>query len=156
MADALPVETASADAVVMALLLHHLDAGGKRDALAEARRVLRPGGRLCVADWGQPRGALPALGARALRAVDGAAGLDDPLAGRLPATIAAAGFTDPERRARIATAWGTLELLVAKSGKAQQPPPPKRAVEVLGDYRGKAQQPPVAPGAVEVFDVGDR
>ena len=77
---------------------------------------------MCVADWGPPRGVLPALGARVLRAVDGAAGLDEPLAGRLPTTIAAAGFTEQRPRARVATVWGTLELLVAERGKAQQPP----------------------------------
>jgi ubiquinone/menaquinone biosynthesis C-methylase UbiE len=113
LADSLPVETGAADAVVMTLLLHHLDAAGKRAALAEARRVLRPGGRLCVADWGEPRGAVPQLGARVLRVVDGAAGLNDQLAGRLAATIAGAGFREPRLSGRLATVWGTLELLVA-------------------------------------------
>jgi ubiquinone/menaquinone biosynthesis C-methylase UbiE len=111
MADSLPVESSSADTVVMTLLLHHLDAAGKRGALREALRVLRAGGRLCVADWGRPRGVLPRLGARALRVVDGAVGLDDQLAGRLPAFIAAAGFDAPQGRGRVATVWGTLDLL---------------------------------------------
>jgi ubiquinone/menaquinone biosynthesis C-methylase UbiE len=113
LAASLPVETGAADAVVMTLLLHHLDAGGKRAALGDALRVLRPGGRLCVADWGTPRRALPKLGARVLRAVDGAAGLDDHLAGGLPAVIAGAGFGEPRLCGRVPTVWGTLELLVA-------------------------------------------
>jgi SAM-dependent methyltransferase len=45
-AQALPLEDASADAVTMISMLHHVDDPGR--ALAEARRVLRPGGRLAV------------------------------------------------------------------------------------------------------------
>ena len=42
LADALPLADGSCDRVSMSLLLHHLDAGGKRASLAEAHRVLRP------------------------------------------------------------------------------------------------------------------
>jgi demethylmenaquinone methyltransferase/2-methoxy-6-polyprenyl-1,4-benzoquinol methylase len=45
-AQALPLPDASADAVTMISMLHHVDDPGR--ALAEARRVLRPGGRLAV------------------------------------------------------------------------------------------------------------
>ena len=75
LATALPLPGASADRVVMSLLLHHLDAGAKRTALAEAVRVLRPGGRLHVADWGRPRDPLMRAAARALTRIDGAEGL---------------------------------------------------------------------------------
>ena len=113
MAASLPVEAGSADAVVMTLLLHHLGADGKRAALAEAARVLRAGGRLVVADWGPPRGPLSRLGARALVAIDGEAGLRDHLAGDLPRLIADAGFAPPTRHGSLGTIWGTLELLSA-------------------------------------------
>jgi len=47
---ALPLEDASADAVVSNYCYHHLTDPQKRLALAEAHRVLRPGGRLVVGD----------------------------------------------------------------------------------------------------------
>jgi ubiquinone/menaquinone biosynthesis C-methylase UbiE/DNA-binding transcriptional ArsR family regulator len=46
--EALPIESASLDAATMMLVLHHLPAPGL--ALAEAARVLRPGGRLLIVD----------------------------------------------------------------------------------------------------------
>lgn len=46
--EALPLDDQSLDAAVMMLVLHHLPAPAR--ALAEARRVLKPGGRLLVVD----------------------------------------------------------------------------------------------------------
>src|SRR5690349_18607300 len=45
-AQALPLPDASADAVMLVSMLHHVEAPGR--ALAEARRILRPGGRLAL------------------------------------------------------------------------------------------------------------
>jgi ubiquinone/menaquinone biosynthesis C-methylase UbiE len=113
LATALPLASASADRVVMSLLLHHLDAGAKRAALAEAVRVLRPGGRLHVADWGRPRDALTRVGAWALTRVDGPEGLREHLAGGVPALLADAGFAAVGVHDRLRTTWGSLELLSA-------------------------------------------
>ena len=46
--EALPLEDASLDAAVLALVLHHLPSPA--EALAEAARVLKPGGRLLIVD----------------------------------------------------------------------------------------------------------
>jgi len=46
--ESLPIDTASLDAVTCVLVLHHLPAPER--ALAEAARVLRPGGRLLLTD----------------------------------------------------------------------------------------------------------
>lgn len=46
----LPLADASADVVVSNYCFHHLDDEGKRRALAEVSRVLRPGGRLVFGD----------------------------------------------------------------------------------------------------------
>ncbi|BBY74972.1 hypothetical protein MPRF_18710 [Mycolicibacterium parafortuitum] len=49
-AQRLPFPDASFDRVVSSLMLHHLDEDVKAGALAEARRVLKPGGILHIAD----------------------------------------------------------------------------------------------------------
>jgi ubiquinone/menaquinone biosynthesis C-methylase UbiE/DNA-binding transcriptional ArsR family regulator len=46
--EALPIEDASLDAATLVLVLHHLPSPGL--ALAEAHRVLKPGGRLLIVD----------------------------------------------------------------------------------------------------------
>jgi ubiquinone/menaquinone biosynthesis C-methylase UbiE len=46
----LPIEDESATLVVSNYAFHHLDDPGKELALAEARRILRPGGRLVICD----------------------------------------------------------------------------------------------------------
>jgi ubiquinone/menaquinone biosynthesis C-methylase UbiE len=112
-ATALPLAGESADRVVMSLLLHHLDAGAKRTALAEAVRVLRPGGRLHVADWGRPRDPLMRGAAWALQRLDGPAGLREHLDGRLHGLLTDAGLSAVAVHDRLRTGWGSLELLSA-------------------------------------------
>ena len=113
LADALPLDDTSVDRVVMSLLLHHLGADGKRAALSEARRVLRPGGRLHVADWGRPRDPVMRTAFLALQLIDGFEGTRDHAAGRLPGFVVAAAFSEIAVDRRVRTAWGSLELLRA-------------------------------------------
>lgn len=118
LADALPLEDGCADAVVMSLLLHHLEPDGKRAALEEARRVLRPGGRLHIADWGKPHGALLRAGFLLLQLLDGFPNTRDHAAGRLPAFIEAAGFDEVTTWRRLRTPWGSFELTSARRRRA--------------------------------------
>jgi ubiquinone/menaquinone biosynthesis C-methylase UbiE len=112
-AEALPLPDASADAVVMSLVLHHLLPSAKGAALAEAARVLGPSGRLHVVDWGKPQDILAAAVFSVVRMADGLEPTRDHAAGRLPGLIAAAGFEEDSPSERLRTAFGTLDLISA-------------------------------------------
>jgi ubiquinone/menaquinone biosynthesis C-methylase UbiE len=94
----------------MSLVLHHLDRDGKAAALREARRVLRDGGTLHVADWGPAQDPLMRAAFGVLQLVDGFATTRDHAAGRLPAFIKAAGFAPAQPYCTLRTAFGSLEL----------------------------------------------
>jgi SAM-dependent methyltransferase len=97
------------------MVLHHLLPDEKREALAEIRRVLRPGGLLLVADWGRPHDPLMSAIFFLSQAVDGFERTGDHRAGRIPGFLAEAGFADVERYDRLRTAFGSLDLLTASA-----------------------------------------
>jgi ubiquinone/menaquinone biosynthesis C-methylase UbiE len=115
-AEALPVPDVAADVVTTSLLLHHLRPPAKRAMLAEARRVLRPGGVLHVVDWGRPHDLAMRAAFGVLQLVDGVENTRDHAAGRLPTFLVEAGFADVVSRARVRTVFGSLEWLRAAGG----------------------------------------
>jgi ubiquinone/menaquinone biosynthesis C-methylase UbiE len=112
-ATAPPFPPASFDRVLTTLVLHHLTTPQKRDALAAARRLLRPGGELHVADWGPPQNALMRLAALGFRLFDGDETTAANLRGELPSLIAAAGFVGVRETEHRMTPFGTLTFLRA-------------------------------------------
>lgn len=57
-AEALPFPDGAADIITSTYFFHHLPSDVKRQALHEMWRVLAPGGRLVITDYGRPRGAI--------------------------------------------------------------------------------------------------
>jgi SAM-dependent methyltransferase len=105
--DALPFADGAFDRVVSSLVFHHLTHDGRRATLAEIARVLAPGGRLLVLDFGPPHGALDRLLLHLFHRDDR---LDDNLAGRIPALMADAGLVEPREVARMRSAFGSLAI----------------------------------------------
>jgi ubiquinone/menaquinone biosynthesis C-methylase UbiE len=110
-----PLPSGSFDRVLTTLVLHHLTTPQKREALAAARRLLRPGGELHVADWGKPQNALMQVAALTFRLFDGGETTAANLAGELPALNAAAGFSALRETEHRMTPFGTLTFLRAEA-----------------------------------------
>jgi ubiquinone/menaquinone biosynthesis C-methylase UbiE len=118
LAQELPVEPGSADVVTTSLVLHHLLPDDKRKALAEMKRILKPTGRLHVADWGAPSDLLMSGLFYIVQVADGFDRTADHRAGRLPEFIEEAGFGPVELYDRIRTGFGVVELLTARAAFA--------------------------------------
>lgn len=110
----LPFAAAGFDRVTSSLFFHHLQPAAKRKSLAEALRVLRPGGELHVADWGAPQNGLMRIAFLLIRLLDGFSNTADNAAGRLPDLMREAGFTDVQVRREFATVFGTMALYSAR------------------------------------------
>ena len=110
----LPYEDQSFDRVLSSLFFHHLVLRDKERTIAEVVRVLRPGGELHVADWGEPRSLPEKAGAAAIRRFDGDEPTRDSLAGRLPELFEAGGLTDARERERVSAPLGVVSLYSAR------------------------------------------
>lgn len=114
MAQDLPFEDASFDVAVSSLFFHHLRTPDKVAVAAEVLRVLRPGGRLVIADWGAPRDPVMRVAAMGIRLLDGAESTADNLRGLLPDRLRDAGFAEVQERDAMRTPFGVIALLTAR------------------------------------------
>lgn len=110
LAQNLPFPDGVFDAVVSSLFFHHLLRSDKRAALLEIARVIRPGGRLLIADWGQPANVASRLLFLTVQLLDGFATTRDSVEGVLPSLMTEAGFEDVRIARQFATALGTLAI----------------------------------------------
>lgn len=111
----LPYADDSFDVVVSCLVFHHLDANGKESAFTEIRRVLRPGWRLVIRDWGSPASLLMRLASGFIILIDGFETTRENRHGRLPEIAVSTGFDGIREVAVVNTAVGKFRYLTAGS-----------------------------------------
>jgi ubiquinone/menaquinone biosynthesis C-methylase UbiE len=95
-AESLSLEDESFDAVVSSLFFHHVPLDLKEKALREAYRVLRPNGRLIIADMHIPTTVMGALVSHISRWFFMQPQISENIRGVLPTLIKKAGFESPK------------------------------------------------------------
>jgi len=103
--DALPFGEGSFDRVLSSFMFHHLESEQKPGVLREVRRVLRPGGRLHLLDFG---GAGHGLGAFLARLVHREESLNANTEDGLTALMSEAGFHQAEEVEQRSSFFGGL------------------------------------------------
>lgn len=101
---------AIADAVISTLVLHQCPLDVKRKILADMFAVAKPGGRLCIADYGLQRTLLMELLFRQVRMLDGFENTKPNKDGMLPQLIEEAGFADVDETRVIQTPTGSISI----------------------------------------------
>jgi ubiquinone/menaquinone biosynthesis C-methylase UbiE len=94
-AESLPYEDGSFDAVVSSLFFHHVPLDLKGKALSEAFRILRPGGKLVIADMHIPSTWMGALVSHIARWFFLQPQIGENIRGVLPSLIVKTGFLPP-------------------------------------------------------------
>ncbi|MFI9625432.1 class I SAM-dependent methyltransferase [Streptomyces sp. NPDC052042] len=103
----------SADTAVSSLVLHQCPMSMKRAVLASMHAVLRPGGKLVIADYGLQRTRLTRLAFRVVQLADGVENTRPNAEGILPRLIREAGFSGVREAEVVSTLTGSLSVYVA-------------------------------------------
>lgn len=103
------------DVVASSLVLHQTPLETKRRILRHMREALRPGGRLCIADYGlQASKLMRTLFRVTVQALDGVEDTQPNADGVLPALMSEAGFVDIEEIASVPTPTGAISVWRAR------------------------------------------
>ena len=107
----LSFEDQSFDAVVSSLFFHHVPLDLKEKALSESFRILRPGGRLIIADMHIPTTWAGALVSHVSRWFFMQPQIGENIRGVLPSVIEAADFAPPDI---VATYFGYIAIFSSR------------------------------------------
>lgn len=100
-AERLDFSDASFDAIISSLFYHHVPLDLKQQSLHEAFRVLKPGGRLVIADMDKPTTFMGALVSHASRWLFMQPQIGENIRGVLPSLMVEAGFLPPQQVAHF-------------------------------------------------------
>ncbi|MEQ9289573.1 MAG: class I SAM-dependent methyltransferase [Cyclobacteriaceae bacterium] len=103
-----PFKSESFEKVYSCLVFHHLDDEAKRSALNEIYRVLVPGGKLIIGDWGKAKSRLMRIVFYAVQLLDGFKTTNDNVKGRIPKYIEESGFKSARESGFINTLIGSF------------------------------------------------
>lgn len=107
------LEPGSVDKVVNSLVLHQCPITAKKEILANAFRLLKPGGRLLISDFGAQRTWLMRLLFNLVRIADGYEDTRANKDGRIPQFITEAGFERVQELRITPTLTGSISLYSA-------------------------------------------
>jgi len=109
----LPYEDDYFDRVISSLVFHHLTTEQKVNSFKEIKRVLKPGGELHIADWGEPANLLMRINFYLVQLLDGFKTTKDNVKGLLPSYMINAGFKEVSGTSYFNTIFGTIRLTKA-------------------------------------------
>jgi len=109
----IPFKNNSFDKVYSCLVFHHLESDVKEHIANELYRVLKPGGKIIIADWGRPANALLGIGFHVIQILNGYRTTRDNRRGMVPRLLEKCGFERVEERERVNFPLGTFSFHTA-------------------------------------------
>jgi ubiquinone/menaquinone biosynthesis C-methylase UbiE len=106
--------TNSVDTVVSSLVLHQCPLPMKQAVLASMHSVLRPGGKVVIADFGLQRTLLMRLAFGIVQLADGKQDTQPNADGIVPKLLSESGFRDVREAEVVATVSGSISVYVAR------------------------------------------
>ena len=116
----IPYQDNRFDRCLSSPFFHHLTLENKQKTLHEIFRVLKQGGKIHIADWGEPTNALMSTLFYQIQLLDGFATTASNKKGVIPELLKIAGFEDVSVVEELSTIFGTMTLYRANKPEQVQ------------------------------------